>query len=75
MQWDGAYHHQPKEPAFFNKEDAEEFLGDNKYDYFDKKTIRIYESILDYEDNNHEKIRQRALSKLTEKEKKALGLI
>jgi hypothetical protein len=75
MLWDGADRHQPKGPAFFNKEDADEFLGDNKYDRIEKRSVNIYESMLDYEDHNHEKIRQQALSKLTDEEQKALGLI
>lgn len=74
MQWDGGDRHFPKEPAFFNKEDADEFLGDNRYDRFDKRTIKIYESIIDYEDHNLENIRKKALSRLSKEEKKALGL-
>jgi hypothetical protein len=75
MRWDGGDRHHLKEPAFFNKEDAEEFLGDNKFDRFDKRTVTIYESILDYEDHNRHKIQEQALAKLTDEEKKALGLV
>jgi hypothetical protein len=75
MQWDGGDRHHPKDPAFFNKADADAFLGDNKYDLFDKKTVYIYESLEDYLVVRDGEAKESGLAKLTDVEKRALGLI
>jgi len=75
MQWDGGDRHYSKDPAFFIKADADAYLGDNKYDRFDKKTVYIYESVDEYNEAKGEEVKERALAKLTDVEKKALGLI
>jgi len=49
MKWDGADRHYPSDPVFANKADADCFLGENKYDHFDKKTIIIFDSFEEYE--------------------------
>jgi hypothetical protein len=75
MKWDGGDRHYPAEPAFFNSEDASKFIADNKYDHFDVKTITIYDSLEEYYDVTGETLRRKALAKLTDLEKRALGLI
>jgi len=75
MQWDGGDRHYPKDPAFFNKADADAYLGDNEYDFFEKRTVYIYESVDEYNEANGEEVKEKALAKLTDVEKKALGLI
>lgn len=75
MEWDGVDSHLSKEPAFLNKEDADRFLGDNKYDHFAKVTVPVYESLEEYEEVSGGRVKAQALAKLTEVEKRALGLI
>jgi len=75
MQWDGADRHFPSDPCFLNKADADAFLGDNRYDRFDLKRVYIYESQEEYIAMTQEKTKLKALAKLTNLEKKALGLI
>lgn len=49
--------------------------GDNKiYRGVFKKTLTIFDSVEDFEDNSPDKIRARALAKLTVEEKNALGI-
>lgn len=74
MQWDGCDRYNPREPAFLNKEDADEYIRDNKYDRFDQKTIKIYSSLDEYKVATDEELREQALAKLTDVEKEALGL-
>jgi hypothetical protein len=75
MEWDGGDCHVPKDPCFLNKADADAFLGDNRYDRFDRRTVYVYESLEEYTAVSEEKTRAAALAKLTDIEKKALGLI
>ena len=75
MQWDGGDRHNSKEPAFIHKKDADRFLGDNSYDHFVKVTVPVYESLEEYEEVISGRVKAQALAKLTEVEKKALGLI
>lgn len=75
MQWDGGERHIPKEPCFSNKSDADAFLDDNKHSHFDKRTVYVFDSIDEYNATKSKELRDQALSKLTELEKKALGLI
>ena len=75
MQWDGGDRHYPTEPRFFSKKDADAYLADNTYDYFDKMTLVIYESLEDFQKENNIKARASGLAKLTDEEKQALGLI
>ena len=49
--------------------------GKNKmYKSVHKRTLTLFDSVEDYENNTREKLRERALSKLTTEEKIALGL-
>lgn len=75
MEWNGADDHRSKEPAFLNKADADRFLGDNQYDCFVKITVPVYESFEEYEEVSSERVKMQALAKLTDLEKKALGLL
>jgi len=75
MQWDGGDRYYPKDPAFFNKSEADAFLSDNKYDRFDKKTVYIYDSLEDYLVVRDGEAKASGLAKLTDTEKKSLGLI
>ena len=61
---------------FYNENDAREVMErDNKhYRSVRKQSIIIFESVNDFQHNTEEKIRERALSKLTPEERKVLGL-
>lgn len=75
LEWDGGERHNPK--ANFLKCGNEE---ENILKHFGKtciitsNTIKIYESIADYEESKPEVIRQKALAKLTAEEIKILGI-
>lgn len=75
MQWDGGDRHMRKDPCFFTKEEADLFLGDNKYDHFEERTVHIYDSVEEYKKVSLDETKNAALAKLTDIEKKALGLI
>ena len=44
------------------------------YRSMNRRTVTIFDSVEDYEDNTREKIRERALAKLTTEEKIVLGI-
>jgi len=75
MQWDGGDRHIPKDPAFFNRSDADAFLKGNKFDFFDKRAVYIYESVDDYLFVRGGEAKESGLAKLSDVEKKALCLI
>lgn len=58
---------------FANEADAKE-VAKGVYRGFGLRTLTIFDSIEDFENNTREKIRERALAKLTTEEKIALGL-
>lgn len=77
---DSCFDKSVKEVAYFyKKEDAEKLVkksnvpGSMSSCHIAPETI-IYESYEDYLENNPEAIKQRALTKLTEEEKRVLGL-
>lgn len=50
-------------------------LGKNTmYRSYHKKTLTLFDSVEDFENNSRDKIRERALAKLTIEEKIALGI-
>ena len=61
---------------FLDEEDAQTVAGgkNSVYKSVAKRTMFLFESIEDFEENTREKIRARALAKLTIEEKKALGV-
>jgi len=61
---------------FLNEADALEVAGgkNSMYNSVTRKTMFIFESVEDFQENTREKIRARALAKLTIEEKKALGV-
>lgn len=76
MQWDDNYNsYLPRDPVFSNKEDAQTFIKDNSYDKFEKRTLYIYDSVDEYLEIVKEETKRKALAKLTDAEKQALGLI
>lgn len=58
---------------FINEVDAKE-CAKSVYRSAHKKVLTIFDSIEDFENNTREKIRARALAKLTTEEKIALGV-
>lgn len=58
---------------FFNEEDAKA-CAEGIYRGYGLRHITIFDSLEDYENNTREKLRERALAKLTREEKLALGL-
>ena len=55
---------------------ADEVAGgkNNAYRTVYKKTLTLFDTVQDFENNTREKIRERALAKLTVEERNALGL-
>ena len=58
---------------FANEDNAQELVGKSMYRSVSKKTLTIFDSVGDFENNTREKIRARALAKLTVEERNALG--
>jgi hypothetical protein len=52
---------------------AQEVKGEDIYCSVWRRTLTIFDSAEDFENNTREKIRERALSKLTVEERNALG--
>ena len=71
--WDGGsmYNHK-----FYvaTKEEADKWIAENRFDVVYPITFEIYDTIEDALEGNTEKIRKRALAKLSPSEIKALGL-
>ena len=74
MRWDGGDRHNASGVCFSSKESANEFL-DNSYDLIREKTAVIYDSVEEYTAATSEETKQKALAKLTDVEKRALGLL
>lgn len=74
-EWDGGDRHNPKDICFETKEEADRFLGDNKYDNFVKRTFIIFDDVEEYEQSKSEELKKTALAKLSDLEKRVLGLI
>ena len=71
--WDGGSMHNHK---FYvaTKEEADKWIAENSFDVVYPITFEIYDTIEDVLEGNTEKIRKRALAKLSPSEIKALGL-
>lgn len=74
-EWDGGDRTIPNGDYLSNKEAAEEYNKKNKYNACFEQTIRIYDSLQDMEENSKQKLKERALAKLTDEDKKILGLL
>ena len=74
-QWDGRERHIAKDPCFKYKAHADLFLKTRPHDHFDKVTVTVFDSVAEFEAVSDAKIKEQALAKLTDLEKKALGLI
>jgi hypothetical protein len=59
---------------FTTEADAKKVASKDSYRSFTKRTFTIFDSIEDFENNTREKIRARALAKLSVEEKIALGV-
>ena len=59
--------------SFTNEADARA-VGHGVYRSVTKRNLILFDSVNDFENNTREKIRERALAKLTTEEKLALGL-
>ena len=70
--WDGGDRHNHK---FYltSKEEAEKYKAANKYDEIYEKQIEIFDTLEEWADWNTGKVKERALSKLTAEERRALG--
>jgi len=75
QQWDGGDRHIPKDICFETREEADIFLGNNKYDMFERRSFTIFDSIDEYEQSKSEEVKKTALAKLSDIEKRALGLV
>lgn len=59
---------------FSNEQVANHFVKNSMYRSVHKQIFTIFDTIEDFNDNTREKIRARALAKLTAEEKVALGI-
>lgn len=57
----------------FSNEEAAAKVSDNVYRSMCKKTFTIFDTVEDFENNTRDKLRARALAKLTLEERNALG--
>jgi hypothetical protein len=71
--WDGADRHNHK---FYlsSKAEAEKYVAKNTYERFSEVQLEIFDTIEEAEGAQVEKVRERALKKLTDEERRALGL-
>ena len=71
--WDGGDRHNHK---FYvaSEEEAKKWKEKNKYDFIQKRTFVIFDTVEEAEDNDLATVRKRLLSKLTTIEKRALGI-
>lgn len=58
---------------FDNEAAAQELVGNNRYYSAYKRTVTLFNTVEEYRDNTLEKVRARALAKLTAQERAALG--
>lgn len=72
--WDGGAGHYDTDIAFESEFEADRFLKDNLYDTYRQRTLTIYKDAAEYHDGESERKKQKALNKLTEEERKILGL-
>lgn len=70
--WDGGDRHNHK---FFltNKAEADRYIKDNTYDAVFEQTFEIFDTLDEWKEWNTGKVKERALSKLTAEERRALG--
>lgn len=71
--WDGGDRHNHKYYVA-TKETAEQWIAYNKFDAFYEKEMIILDSWDELEEYKNGEMRKRALAKLTEQDKKVLGL-
>jgi len=71
-EWDGGSMHNHK---FYltNKKEAEKYKAANTYDTVSEQTIEIFDTLDEWTSWNTGKVKERALSKLTAEERRALG--
>lgn len=74
LKWDGGDRHVGSDIAFVTLEAAKEYLKMNKHDIYQKESMIVYDDMEDYAANKKDVIIKTALAKLTEVEKKMLGL-
>lgn len=74
QKWDGGSNHYDTDIAFESEYEADRFLKDNRYDSYREHNVVIYKNINEYYDGESERKKQKALKKLTEEERKILGL-
>ncbi len=70
--WDGGDRHNHK---FYltSKAEADKYMLGNKYDAVYEKTIEVFDTLEEWKEWNTGKVKERALSKLTPEERRALG--
>lgn len=72
LSWDGGDRHNH---AFFllNKESADAWQQAHKHDVIRHRVFEFFDTVREAQDNQTEKVRERALARLTAQERKALG--
>jgi len=70
--WDGGSMHKHK---FYltSKAEADRYLKDNKYDMVNDVDLEIFDTLEEWKEWKSGKVKERALSKLTVEERRALG--
>ncbi len=72
LSWDGGERHNHKY-FLLSEAEAETYKVANKHDIVSKRVFTFFDSIAEAEDNTMQKIRERALAKLSAVERKSLG--
>ena len=73
--YDGGGRYISSDICFSSMEEADKFVSKRKYDDYVKRQFFIYESAEEYNKSNSKELKEKALAKLTDIEKKALGLL
>lgn len=73
--WDGAERHIPTDVCFETLDEMKKFLNNHKYDSYNIRTFTVYSDAEEYTAVQSKELKDAALAKLTDLEKKALGLL
>ena len=74
MAWDGGDRHVKTGISFASEEEANRYLETRNHDYAQRHRTEAFDTLDEYESIRSGKVREEALAKLTDLEKRALGL-
>lgn len=74
-EWNGGDRHLPSGICFGSQEEVEKAIDVKQHDTYRKATYKVYDSAEEYKMSQTEQFKKAALAKLTDLEKKVLGLL